>query len=81
MSQPVSGGTVSFNSAQFSRGGVDFRFAPFSGGTVDFGFAEFSGGTVDFSEASDWSFPPAFHWTDTPPLGVKLPRKEDQAQQ
>jgi uncharacterized protein YjbI with pentapeptide repeats len=25
------------------------------------------GGTVDFSGAGDWSFPPAFPWTDTPP--------------
>ena len=42
--------------------------------------AEFSGGTVDFSGAGDWSFPPAFPWTDTPPPGVKLPKKEDQSQ-
>jgi hypothetical protein len=32
-----------------------------------------SGATVDFSDASDWSYPPAFPWTGTPPPGVKLP--------
>jgi hypothetical protein len=36
------------------------------------------GGTVDFSGAGDWSFPPAFPWTDTAPPGLKLSRKEDQ---
>ena len=61
--------------AQFSGGTVDFSGSTFSGGTVDFRRAEFSGGTVDFSGARDWSVPPAFPWTDTPPSGVKLPRK------
>jgi len=87
-----SGGTVSFYSAQFFGGTVDFSSARFSGGTVDFGLAkfssgevrferaEFSGGTVDFTNPDDWSFPPAFPWTDTPPSGVKLSGKEDQAE-
>jgi hypothetical protein len=82
-----SGGTVSFWHAEFPGGEVDFSGANFSGGTVSFHSAEFSGGTVrfsgarfssgssvDFSDAHDWSFPPAFSWTDTPPSGVKLPK-------
>src|SRR5580658_83192 len=73
------GGTVFF-SAVFSGGTVSFG-AVFSGGTVDFARAVFSGGTVDFSDPGDWSFPPEFPWTDTPPPGVKLPKKkEDQSQ-
>ena len=40
---------------------------------------KFSGGKVDFSNAQDWSVPPLFPWTDTPPPGVKLPKKEDQS--
>jgi hypothetical protein len=48
----------------------------FDGG--DFSGARFSGGTVDFSNLDDWSFPPAFPWTVTPPTGVKLPKKDDQ---
>ena len=75
-----SGSTVDFSGAQFSGGTVDFSGAQFSGGTVDFSGAQFSGGTVDFSRARDWSLPPAFPWTNTPPSGVKLPRKEDQSQ-
>jgi len=80
-----------FSDAQFSGGTVNFRSAEFSGGTVNFSGirfrqgrvfdgAEFSGGTVDFSDVFDWSSPPAFPWTDTPPSGVKLPRKKDQSQ-
>jgi uncharacterized protein YjbI with pentapeptide repeats len=80
-----SGGTVNFGGiqfrqgrafrgAQFSGGTVSFKFAQFSGGIVDFSDAQFSGGIVDFSDARDWSFPPAFSWTDTPPPGVKLPK-------
>ena len=69
-----------FSSAQFSRGTATFNRAQFSGGTVSFGGAEFSGGEVDFSRAGVWSYPPEFPWTDTPPSGVKLPRKEDQSQ-
>ena len=64
--------------AEFSGGEVSFRGAEFSGGEVSFDRAQFSGGTVDFSDADDWSFPPSFPWTDTPPPGVKLP-KEDQS--
>jgi hypothetical protein len=79
------GGRVDFNRAKFSRGTVDFNLAKFSRGTVDFSGAEFSGGglrggTVDFSRAGDWSSPPAFPWTDTPPPGVKLPGKQDQSE-
>jgi uncharacterized protein YjbI with pentapeptide repeats len=86
-----SGGTVGFAGARFSGGAVDFDHAEFSGGTVDFSGAEFlgiavtlnnakfSGGTVDFSGASDWSVPPRFPWTGTPPPGVTLPEKEDQS--
>jgi hypothetical protein len=79
-SAQFSGGTVDFSSAQFSGGIVFFGGAQFSGGTVFFGAAQFSGGEVDFSRASVWSYPPEFPWTDTPPSGVKLPRKEDQSQ-
>jgi len=87
-----SGGTVSFDGAVFSGGGLDFDYAKFSsgevhfdyakfsGGTVRFRRAEFSGGEVHFSDPGDWSFPPAFPWTDTPPPGVKVPKKEDQSQ-
>ena len=70
---------VYFTGAQFSGGKVSFSAAQFSCGTVIFGRAEFSGGTVYFSGPSHWSFPPAFPWTDRPPLGVKLPRKESQS--
>jgi len=86
-----SGGEVSFGSARFSGsevgfgarfsgGTVRFAYARFSGGEVSFGSAVFSGGEVDFTNPGDWSVPPAFPWTDTPPTGVKLPKKEDQSQ-
>jgi uncharacterized protein YjbI with pentapeptide repeats len=75
-----SGGSVSFESVWFSGGEVGFGYAVFSGGRVSFESAGFSGGTVDFSDARDWSCPPAFPWTDTPPPGVKLPKREDQSQ-
>jgi hypothetical protein len=52
----------------------------FSGSEVDFSGAKFSGGEVDFSYAGNWSSPPAFPWTDTPPPGVKLLGREDQSQ-
>ena len=65
-----------FRSAWFSGGTVTFDRARFSGGTIDFSGAQFSGGEVDFIDAHDWSFPPAFPWTDTPPSGVKLPKLE-----
>ena len=74
-----SGGQVDFDYAKFSGGTVSFRGAKFSGGQVDFRHAEFADGTVDFSEPGDWSVPPAFDWTDTPPPGVKLPVKHDQS--
>lgn len=71
-----SGGTIDFSSAEFSGGMVYFGRARFSGGTIDFSGAQFSGGEVDFIDAHDWSFPPAFPWTDTPPSGVELPKLE-----
>ena len=74
-----SGGAVDFNAAQFSGGTVSFGGAQFSGGTVSFGGAQFSGGRVDFTYARDWSFPPVFPWTDTPPAGVTLPQKEGRS--
>jgi hypothetical protein len=83
-----SGGTALFMAARFSGGTVSFSAARFSGGLVDFGgvlgpeadfaVARFSGGTVDFSEVHDWSVPPAFPWTSTAPVGVKLPQNLDQ---
>jgi uncharacterized protein YjbI with pentapeptide repeats len=68
-----SGGTVSFTAAQFSGGTVFFGKAQFSGGRVSFGFAQFSGGTVDLSGPANWSHPPTFSFTGTPPSGVALP--------
>jgi Pentapeptide repeats (9 copies) len=76
----LSGGEPYFNDAKFSGGTVSFGHAEFTGGTVDFDGAEFSGGEVDFSGVSNWSVPPTFPWADTPPRGVKLPRKDDQSQ-
>jgi len=29
---------------------------------------------VDFSDAIDWSHPPAFPWSDSPPSGVNMPK-------
>jgi uncharacterized protein YjbI with pentapeptide repeats len=74
-----SGGMVRFNRATFSSGLVRFDGARFCGSEISFDEAEFSDGTVDFRDARDWSFPPAFPWTGTPPSGVKLPEKEDQS--
>ena len=74
-----SGDTIDFGNAVFSGGTVDFTGAEFSGSEVDFSDAVFSGSEVDFSDVRDWSFPPKFPWTDTPPTGVKLPKKEDQS--
>jgi uncharacterized protein YjbI with pentapeptide repeats len=75
-----SGGTVDFRSATLSDGQLDFGSAKFSGGTVDFRLAEFCGSELDFSHSADWSVPPAFPWTDSPPPGVKLPQNQDQSQ-
>lgn len=72
-----SSGQIDFSNAQFSGGSAHFRDAQFSGTQVHFGGAQFSGGTVDFSEAGDWSFPPAFPWTGTPPPCVTLPQSRD----
>jgi uncharacterized protein YjbI with pentapeptide repeats len=86
------GSAVHFNHAKFSDGTVDFAYADFAGGLVSFMGAEFSGGEVSFhgagfaggkvrfSDPRDWSFPPEFPWTDTPPPGVELPKKKDQSQ-
>lgn len=70
----VTFGGTEFDGARFSGGDVTFDDAQFSAGTVSFVGAEFSGGTADFSYVRDWSFPPVFPWTDTPPSGVKLPK-------
>jgi hypothetical protein len=72
-----SSGQADFSHAQFSSGSAYFRDAKFSGAQVHFGSAQFSGGTIDFSEAGDWSFPPAFPWTSTPPSCVMLPQTRD----
>ena len=60
-------GEVGFYNTQFSGGEVYFTAAKFSGAWVGFSGAQFSGGEVDFSGAGDWSVPPAFPWTGTPP--------------
>ena len=71
-----SGGAVYFAAAQFSGPGLTFfEGAQFSGAWIFFSGARFSGGTVDFSSVGDWSFPPAFPWTDMPPAVRKLPEK------
>ena len=75
-----SGATVGFAQAEFTGGTVNFGTASFAADTVDFSGARFSGGEVDFRDPSDWSFPPAFPWSDTPPPGAKLPEKGDQSQ-
>ena len=71
-----SGGTVNSRSAKFSG---DVMFAKFSGSPVSFNGASFFGSTVDFTRPGDWSTPPKFPWTDTPPAGVKLPSEEEQS--
>jgi hypothetical protein len=73
------GGTVSFNRGDFSGGTVGFDGAEFPDVLVRFD-TKFTGGTVDFSGPGDWSTPPAFPWTGTPPPGVVLPEKKDQSQ-
>lgn len=73
------GSKVFFSGAKFSGTTINFDGAKFSGGTFDFCDAEFSGGEVDFSMVGDWSVPPKFPWTGTPPPGVKLPKQEDQS--
>jgi hypothetical protein len=74
-----SAGKVVFSLAQFSGGEVNFLNARFAGSEVSFDGAGFSGCTVDFSQVANWSSPPAFPWTDTPPPGVKLPTKASRA--
>ena len=74
-----SGGTVIFSFAKFSGGRVHFDGAEFSGSKFWFVSPQFSGGEVDFSRVDDWSFPPAFDGTDTPPPGLKLPKTENQS--
>jgi uncharacterized protein YjbI with pentapeptide repeats len=75
-----SGGMVDFSRAPFLDGTVSFSRAEFVGGRVDFSTARFVGGTVDFADVGDWSSPPAFSWTDTPPSGVKLPGRTEPAE-
>jgi uncharacterized protein YjbI with pentapeptide repeats len=75
----LSFGGAGFDGAGFFGGEITFYDTWFSGGMVDFRHAEFSGAEVDFSEVDDWSVPPAFPWTGTPPVGVKLPQVEDQS--
>src|SRR5215469_12896686 len=75
-----SGGLVSFSRAEFSGGEVNFGRARLSSGRVSFFGAVFSGGELDFSNPREWSVPPAFDWTDTPPANVKLPPKQNQSQ-
>lgn len=70
-----SGSEVYFSRAQFSGGEVYFGGAEFSGGKINFDGADFVGGTVDFSKVDNWSSPPEFPWTDTPPSGVTLPKR------
>ena len=71
---PSSPAARSASAAPSSPAARSTSAAPeFSGGTVGFRDAEFSGGTVNFSGPRDWSCPPEFPWTDTPPPGVKLP--------
>jgi uncharacterized protein YjbI with pentapeptide repeats len=74
-----SGSPVSFWGAHFSSGTVNFSSAKFSGSPVSFNGASFFGSTVDFTRPGDWSTPPKFNWTDTPPAGVKLPSEEEQS--
>jgi hypothetical protein len=60
---------VSFARARYSGGEVSFEpeARTWFGAEKRFARAEFSGGEVDSSSVDDWSFPPAFPWTDTPP--------------
>jgi hypothetical protein len=74
-----SGGEVFFR-ARFTGSQVDFLGAKFIGATVDFKSSRFAGSKVTFSGVADWSSPPAFPWTDTPPPGVTLLEKEDGSQ-
>jgi uncharacterized protein YjbI with pentapeptide repeats len=73
-SAEFSGGRVNFMSAKFSGGTVEFLGSSFSGGKVSFSHAEFSGGTVDFGPTADWSVPPEFPWTGTPPSERDAPQ-------
>jgi Pentapeptide repeats (9 copies) len=76
-----SGGFAVFDGAEFRGGRVHFDGAKFSGTEIYVDGAKFSASTIDFSDAADWSHPPVFPWTDTPPSGVKLPSKDDQSQE
>src|SRR6266567_3393313 len=84
-SAQFTGAGASFREAEFTGSKVDFTMAGFSGGTVSFSgakfsrsdvsfySAKFSGGAVDFSSPGEWSHPPMFSFTGTPPPGVSLP--------
>jgi hypothetical protein len=67
-------------SASRAPAGIGFSHAEFSGSAVYFVDAKFSGGKVDFSGTGAVSLPPVGPWTDPPPPGVILPKKEDQFQ-
>jgi hypothetical protein len=75
---PATGEWITYTATAEDTGGQLVRFTWRS--VPRFAEAEFSGGTVDFSDPWDWSFPPEFPWTDAPPPGVNLPKKEDQSQ-
>jgi len=75
----VSRGKVNFSFAQFNRGSVYFSDTEFSGGEVDFSGTQFSGAEVDFETALFSGATVYFSWTGTPPLGVRLPRREDES--
>ena len=81
-----SGGTVTFDDAKFSGGTVELRprrvspAAKSASSTPSSPAARSTSSTpsspaakVDFSDLGDWSYPPIFSWTGTPPSGVKLP--------
>jgi len=66
-------GSVEFDRSEFAGSALIFNQAEFKGASVTFNRSYFSGGNIDFSEVGNWSTPPVFPWTDTPPPGVKLP--------
>ena len=74
----IGTGAATGNVLIVNGGAVSFSRARFNGSTVTFDNATFSGNTVDFTDPGDWSCPPTFPWTGTPPPGVKLPQIEGQ---
>ncbi|MEU3551292.1 pentapeptide repeat-containing protein [Streptomyces longwoodensis] len=57
----LTGGTVSFDLAQFTGGTVSFAGAQFTGGRVSFHSAQFTGGTVSFRHAKFTDGTVSFH--------------------